>query len=104
MPLRQNQDRLLDSYELDTLGLPYPVTIRPGIVERLDPATGGVLGYGIPDLDGLLAAVAVIRILHPVRLSGREVRFLKRLLGKPGAALAGELGVEPAVVSRWEAE
>jgi DNA-binding transcriptional regulator YiaG len=84
------------------VGLPYPVTVRHGIVERFDPATGRVLGHGIPDLDGLLAAISMVCILHPARLSGQEIRFLRKSLGTSGVALAGELAVDPTAFARCE--
>jgi DNA-binding XRE family transcriptional regulator len=36
------------------------------------------------------------------RLTGAEVRFLRKHLGWTGAELARHLGVQPATVSRWE--
>ena len=45
-------------------------------------------------------SAAVVEKPHP--LSGQEVRFLRKYLGMNGATFASHLGVDRAVVSRWE--
>jgi len=56
----------------------------------------------IPDLAGLVKAVALARLLMPVRLSGKEIRFLRSALQMTGRAFAETLEVKPETVSRWE--
>ncbi len=89
-------------YQEDLLGLPYPVTLRGGVVRKVDTETGETLGYAIADLDGLVAAVAMIRALHNVKLSGDEIRFIRKAADMSAKSLANEIYVDPSTFSRWE--
>ena len=42
----------------------------------------------IPDSDGLHRATAITRALNPVRLAGREVKFMRRVLDMKQAEFA----------------
>lgn len=53
----------------------------------------------IEELDRVLAKAVAER---PGRLSGPEIRFLRRHLGWSGADFAGFFRTSPATVSRWE--
>lgn len=95
-------DKVLEEYVVDTLGLPYPIVVRGAVVERRDRASGEVLGHRIPDLDGLIAAVAVMRALVPVRLSGPELRFMRKATALGSAEFAEAVGLNPSSYSRYE--
>jgi DNA-binding transcriptional regulator YiaG len=56
----------------------------------------------VPDIQGLEAAVAVARVTVPDKLSGREIRFLRKAMCKKAAELARFLDVTPETFSRWE--
>ena len=57
----------------------------------------------IPDLDMLLATVAVARALTPIQLVGAELRFLRHVLHLTGAEFARAIDLsDKTVVSRWE--
>ena len=56
----------------------------------------------IPDMDGLCRATAISRSLNPVRLSGREVKFLRRVLDMTQVKFAEAMELAPESVSRWE--
>jgi len=56
----------------------------------------------IPDMEGLARAAAISRALNPVRLAGREVRFLRRVLDMNQAEFAKAMDLAPESVSRWE--
>jgi hypothetical protein len=44
-------------------------------------------------------------VIHkPARLSGSEVRYLRKYLGWSGADFAGHVGVDPSTVSNWETD
>ena len=44
-------------------------------------------------------------VIHkPARLSGAEVKFLRKHLGWSGADFAAHMGVDPTTVSAWENE
>ena len=57
---------------------------------------------GIPDLQGLSRAAAMARALSPVRLSGKEVRFIRRALDMTQKDFAGAMDLSAEHVSRWE--
>jgi DNA-binding transcriptional regulator YiaG len=79
-------------------------------VELMDSAlehvceTCGERGVIIPNLLGLFAAVAISRAQNPVKLNGREIRFLRKTLAMPAKDLADMLEVSPETVSRWECD
>ena len=60
------------------------------------------VGNGIPDLDGLIAAVAVTRAMQPTKLLGVDIRFMRKAIGISGKALAASMEVKPETLSRWE--
>jgi len=93
--------RVLERYEETGLGLPYPVALLGSAVEHLD-AEGNALGVSVPDLEGLAAAVAVSRAFNPTALDGREVRFMRKVIGLPAKDFAESIGINPATLSRWE--
>jgi DNA-binding transcriptional regulator YiaG len=93
--------RVMERYEETGLGLPYPVVLLGSAVEHLD-AEGNVIGVSVPDLEGLAAAVALSRAFDPVALDGREVRFLRKLIGLPAKDFAEHIHINPATLSRWE--
>jgi DNA-binding XRE family transcriptional regulator len=59
---------------------------------------------GIPDMDGLGRAAAISRALNPIRLSGREVKFLRRVLDMTQVEFAKAMELVPESVSRWETD
>ena len=57
----------------------------------------------IPNLDMLLATVAVARAVTPIQLVGAELRFLRHVLHLTGAEFAESIDLsDKSVVSRWE--
>jgi DNA-binding transcriptional regulator YiaG len=56
----------------------------------------------IPDMDGLARATAISRALNPVRLSGREVKFWRRVLDMTQVEFGEAMELKPESVSRWE--
>ena len=57
----------------------------------------------IPNLDMLLATVAVARVLAPIQLVGAELRFLRHVLHLTGTEFADAIDLsDKSVVSRWE--
>ena len=95
---------VLDRYEEKLAGLPYPYksscSTRPK--KSLHPKTGKILGIAVPDAEELAAAVALALCFMPVRLSGTEVRFIRRVMGMTGQELASAVEMDPATLSRWE--
>ena len=58
----------------------------------------------VPNLDGLHQAIARSVIEKQARLSGAEIRFLRKVLGWSGADFAQHMGTSAETVSRWETE
>jgi DNA-binding XRE family transcriptional regulator len=63
---------------------------------------GTVLRTDIPNLPGLIAAVAIGRSKADRKLSGQEIRFLRKALDETAKELAEHLDVTEETVSRWE--
>lgn len=77
-----------------------PVILKDAAMVETDAA--GDETVTIPDMDALVAAIAVNRCLEPGKLAGGEVRFMRKALGMTQAAFAETLDIDPATVSRWE--
>lgn len=56
----------------------------------------------IPDIQGLGRATAIARALCPVRLAGREVKFIRRAMDMTQKEFAAAMDLSPEHVSRWE--
>lgn len=56
----------------------------------------------IKDIDGLHLAIGKHLVMHRKALAPREIRFLRKTMGKSQAELAEELGVTSQTVARWE--
>ena len=97
------EQNVLQSYRDDILlGAPFPVSIEKTAVEERCADCGHLLGISVPDLSGLAAAVAMVRAVFPQKLTGAEIKFLRKAAGWRAKDLAEKLGVAPETVSRWE--
>ncbi|MBJ7533261.1 helix-turn-helix domain-containing protein [Rhodomicrobium vannielii ATCC 17100] len=56
----------------------------------------------IPDLEGLAKAVALVRALMPMRLSGGELKFIRKTLDMTQKEFAEKMDLAPETLSRWE--
>ncbi len=56
----------------------------------------------IPDPQGLARAAAIARALNPTRLSGMEIRFIRRALEMTQKDFAEAMELSHVHVSRWE--
>lgn len=74
-----------------------PITLFDTVMEDDDG------NLEIPNLDMLLATVAVARALTPIQLVGTELRFFRHVLHLTGAEFARAIDLsDKTVVSRWE--
>jgi putative zinc finger/helix-turn-helix YgiT family protein len=55
-----------------------------------------------PDFNGLLAAIAVLRVRTAIKLNGEEIKFLRKALELTAKKLAVHLGMREETISRWE--
>jgi putative zinc finger/helix-turn-helix YgiT family protein len=58
----------------------------------------------IPAIESLMQVIARTVVEREAKLSGAEIRFLRKRLGKKAVEFAGIVGVSPEQLSRWENE
>ena len=92
----------LHEYRGDLLGAPFNVVVQDAVVEERCAGCGTKKGIMIPNLQGLVAAVAMTRALEPTHLTGGEIRFLRKSVGWKAKDLAKQLNVSPSHISRCE--
>jgi putative zinc finger/helix-turn-helix YgiT family protein len=82
-------------------GLPSVILLG---VEVRRCAACGAAEVVLPKVTELHRAIAAAVIRKRSRLSGVEVRFLRKHLGWTGSDFAAHVGVDPTTVSAWENE
>lgn len=93
--------KVVEKYEDKLLGIPR-VFLYNTVSQEVCPKCQTVQSVNIPNLQGLITAVAVYRVGRPFKLNGREIRFLRKALEITAKELADKLFVRPETVSRWE--
>jgi len=88
-----------ENFLYDACGLPG-VTLVGVEVSRCPGC--GQYEVSIPQIEELHKLIAHTLIRKQARLSGAEVRFLRKWLGWSAADFAAHVGVTPETVSRWE--
>jgi DNA-binding transcriptional regulator YiaG len=99
----QINEIVLERYDVPTelMGI-AGVSLHNAVVEERCTRCGHQKSILIPNLQGLIAAVAVERALMPLKMLGREIRFLREALEVTAVDLATTVEVLPTQVSRWE--
>ena len=94
-------ERVLESYDASSL-VGIRTIVSHAAIQRITES--GEETIELPKLNELLATAAVARCLMPMRLSGRELKALRKILGLTLAEMADKLDQRTAVetVSRWE--
>jgi DNA-binding transcriptional regulator YiaG len=66
--------------------------------------TCGESEYTVPNMPGLMAAVALQRVMLPYKFAAADVRFVRKAIGNhvSSAQLAKLIAVTPETFSRWE--
>lgn len=62
----------------------------------------GEVSYTIPSPKGLIAAAAIYRSMIDWKLSGKEIRFLRKAIELSAKEMSDRLQVSPETISRWE--
>jgi putative zinc finger/helix-turn-helix YgiT family protein len=88
-----------ETYDYRECGLPNVVLV--GVVVRRCPSCGHH-ELVLPRITELHRTIALAVIHKRARLSGAEVRFLRKSLGWSGVDFARHIGVDPSTVSNWE--
>jgi transcriptional regulator with XRE-family HTH domain len=97
------ETRTLSEFSVAALvGTPFPVVLEDAVVEKFCAHCGAVAGHKIPEPDQLTAVVAIMRSCDPMKLNGREIRFLRKSMGWKAKELADRLAITPEHLSRFE--
>jgi transcriptional regulator with XRE-family HTH domain len=99
---RKARVRAVQSYDVDTLGAPFKVTLLDSVTFGTNPKTGEQT-VQIPDLVGLVGAVVRARVCVARKLSGPELKFLRNAIGVRANVIAEFLDMTPQHLSRCEA-
>ena len=86
------------NYRFDEIGLPLLLKN----VELVKCDNCGTTEPVIPNLDGLMHAVALAVITHECRLRGDEIRFLRKYLGLSTKEFMQLMHINKSTLSRWE--
>lgn len=89
-------------YEATGLMAPFTVLLENAVTEQTCGACGAPSSIYVPDMEGLLHAVVFARACVSRKLSGQEIRFMRRAMGWKAKDLAKELGVSAEFLSRCE--
>jgi DNA-binding transcriptional regulator YiaG len=84
----------------DQLGIP----VQLGRIDLVKCPHCGNVDPIIPSMDGLMDCLALAVIFKPYKLNGREVRFLRKYLGKSQEEFASLLPVDGTTLSKWESD
>ncbi len=93
---------VVDRFEATDLGAPFKVVLHNAVTVTPNH-DGGTASYRIPNLDGLIRTVVIKRILHGRKLSGADIRFIRRALGMKQKDMAQRIETSPEHLSRCEA-
>jgi putative zinc finger/helix-turn-helix YgiT family protein len=91
----------LETYLYQESGLPNVVLVG---VQVRRCASCGHHELVLPRVTELHRTIAQVIIRKTARLSGAEVRYLRKSLGWSGADFARHVGVDPSTVSNWETD
>jgi transcriptional regulator with XRE-family HTH domain len=83
------------------LGVPFKIILANGVEEYVDKSSGKVVTE-IRDVAGLIAAIVQSRALHPRKLSGDDLKFIRSALCLKSHEVASALDLSPEHYSRCE--
>jgi hypothetical protein len=86
-------------YYAESLGAPFKIYLTNGVETKV------ILGKtvtSIIDLPGLITAVVQSRVLHPRKLSGPDLKYIRSALCLKSKELAAALDLSPEHYSRLE--
>lgn len=86
-------------YSADELGAPFKVYLEKGY--KVERRLGDEF-VTITDLPGLIAAVVQTRVMHPRKLSGEELKFIRTALRIKSKEVADLIDLSPEHYSRCE--
>jgi DNA-binding transcriptional regulator YiaG len=94
---------VLPEYIPDNLGAPFKVVLKHSVRQVVDEETGEVEETIIPNPRGLLQSIALTRLVWPRKLTGADIKFIRKALKMKATDLADMIEVSPEHLSRCEA-
>lgn len=85
-------------YRFDEIGIPVLLTD----IDVISCPHCGNIDPIIPDLNGLMHVIAFATISQSCKMSGHEIRFLRKYLGMNGRKFSELLHIDPTTLSKWE--
>jgi transcriptional regulator with XRE-family HTH domain len=97
------EKRRLNEYDASgLLGSPFPVILHNSADEKYCSTCDERISVVLPNWTDLVAMVAVSRAIHPCKLTGAEIKFLRKSLSRKAKEFAEELALSPEQYSRFE--
>lgn len=89
-------------FEADCLGAPFAVYLHDSV--EFEPASqmGGKPKYTIPNVKELLLLILIVRVTQDQKLSGAEIKFIRKIIGLKQRDLAKKLEISVEHLSRHE--
>ena len=94
-----NMDATEGTHRYDESGLKNVLLMN---VPMYKCASCGETEVEIPGMDELHLLLGLFVLYKPTRLTGEEVRYLRKHMGRSQEELAADLGVTRVTVARWE--
>ena len=104
LPMQHDLDapgRVVETYDAKCIGAPFKVILADGFRKEHNAQTGKTV-IEIEDLPGLVAAVVRSRVMHPRKLSGEDLKFIRSVLCMKAVKIAGSLDLTAEHYSRCE--
>lgn len=95
--------QIVPEYRAEDLGVPFEVILLNSVKQAINEKTGEVEKVIIPNLRGLVKCVAITRICVPRKLSGNEIKFVRKAFKLPAKKVAEMIDISPEHLSRCEA-
>jgi DNA-binding transcriptional regulator YiaG len=99
---REQSPHVVDQFEATDMGAPFKIILKDCVKVVTDDKTGEILKYTIPDPDGLLRMVVLNRILHPRKLFGADIKFLRKAVGVMQKDMAKSIGLSAEHMCKCE--
>jgi DNA-binding transcriptional regulator YiaG len=94
--------RVVDHFDAEDFGAPFKIVLDHCVPVTFDKS-GNMLSYTIPDPDGLMRVVVLTRILNARKLTGPDIKFLRKAVGVKQKDLAPAIELKAETLSRCEA-
>lgn len=95
-------EQIADTFEATCLGAPFKVFLHNSVTVQKCSNTNKIVNYTIPDLGQLAIATLLTRLSHPRKLCGKDVKFVRKVLGIKQKVLSEEIEVSVEHLSRFE--